>query len=442
MKTTIIIIIYFLATIGDLAGQVYSPSTTYTGDVGNRVGHSNSTPSDNYGGKMNSPSEIIQVGSNVIIAGMSGTDLGDFFLHKKNANTGASVNMTYVFLNDFLGLPIGVNKITGMKYDSQSDRIYVYGISNLPGYSGFIICYNQTSMTIDTSFDFDGLQMFYSGDQVQDVLIIENSRFVALVNNGNNFKLIEILNGGQWVSNLIVGSTTKTFSARRIKSYPSKSNRYYVVGKIQTGGSYIPGIWGFDRITIKNYTSQFQQICTNNQNLSVEGNGEFEDLCFPLNNNTGICDIVAVGNSSIGTTNTGWSAESSGIFLKYKGNLSSTPYNLVIDFTFKNQSVLPGVAIASNLSIPNKAYFTRCEALGPNIMVLGSDQIDNNATVGFINSSGTIYNRLYIAPFTYIGATRVHFPRGFYINSLNQIFLTGCDTPYGLTSIKLNPIPN
>lgn len=440
MRRKINLVILSFALLSSVNAQGYLPNATYTGDTGNRIGHSNSTPSDCTGGKMNSPSEIIQVGSNVLIAGMAGTDLGDFFIHKKNANTGANIQMLFVHVNDFLNLPLGsgASFIKGMKYDPVLDRIYVYGSTSLSGYSGFILCYNQTTMIPDNSFDFDGLQMLYSGDIMADLVVLNDSRIVTLINTSNSFKIVEISTTGNWIANLLVNDASKSFSARRIKTYPSKPNRFYVVGKILSNSINTPGIWGIDRIPNKFYPTQFQLIATNNQISSTEGVGEFEDLCFPMNNSTGICDIVVVGNSSVGTVNTGWTSQSSGIYIKYKGSLSTSPFNLIIENSFKNQSSLPGVGIATNIPSPNKAYFTRCAVVGSMILVIGSDGVDDNATVGLINSTGTNYSRMYIAP--YSGANRVHFPRGFYLNSGGQVFLSGCDTEFGLTSIKLDPV--
>lgn len=431
----VFILIFILCTELTSFSQIFVPSAPYVGDVENRIGHSNSTPSDNLGGMENSPSEIVQVGSNIIIAAMSGTDLGNFFIHKKNATTGANVQMLFVNISDFLGLSVAPNKINGMKYDNLTDRLYIYGSSSLPGYSGFIVCYNQTSLTVDMSFDNDGIQMFTSGDVVTDLIVSDISHLIALVNNTNTFKLIEMTNSGQWSANSTFSHPTKFYYARRIKAYPSKPYRYYVVGRITNGAVTFPGVWGIDRKVNKQLVTQFSQFGTSAQVLSSEGTGEFEDLCFPVNITTGICDIVAVGNSTIGSTYNGWSAQNIGIYVKYKGTLSNGPLNFLIDNTYSNQGVLPGNGIASNVTLPNKAFFTRCEVLGSNVIIVGSDSGDNNATVGFINSTGTSYSRSYIAP--YSGADRVHFPKGMLLNSLNHLFLTGCDGIYGITSIKL-----
>lgn len=407
-----------------LIAQNYTPSLNFTGDLQNRPGHSNSTPPDNMGGNMGLPSECIQVESNLLVVGSSATDLGNFFVHKKNANTGASIQWKYIKLYEMLGQQFSVSRLCGAKYDALTDRIYLYGKTSASGYSGFIICLNQTTMDLDTSFDGDGFQMFYSGSYVKDLIVTGNQKLIALVRNSNNstFQLTELTNGGQWTANYSMSGV-----ANRIKAYPSKTNRYFVVGSAN--------VWGFDRVQYKNQLPFFSLIA-NSPILPYT----FEDLCFPMNSSTGICDIVAVGNNSTWDeiSNDGWAVPGNGIYIKFKGSLSAVPYNMAIVTSYSNQSSVPGLGIASNLpqDASNFTFFSRCEVVGNNVVVLGSYH-NLLASVGLINNSGSSYTRLYVAPAS--GGYYVHLPKGFFVNNLNEIFLSGCDTGLGLTSIKLIP---
>lgn len=438
LKSTI-----FILLAGSPLFAQYIPDPAFTADYYNRSGHSNSNLTNPAGaGGMQAPKCVVQSGDFVYAVGKTTTgnfDYAGYVLNKKDANTGVNViiqKLDMGLLTSGGTTANGINLIVrSIAADLNSNRVYIVGtLATTPG-KGIVLCFNTAGLTLDPTFNGNGIVYFEDASDVYDILV-NSGNLITIRSVSNEIRVAVLSNSGGLNFSYTLNGGTYSLTPIRIKKYPGVTNRFYMTGYAISNTSVItPGLWGIDLVpgTLKGTVTAINLVCTNSWTSSSEGFGLYSDLCFPYNSNTSKYDIVCVGRTAVDID------YANGIYVKFKGNTyQGPPINLLTDNTFTNQTSVPGLGRSSTISNPsNMTVFEGCELIGDEILVVGSYNLGthHDAVVGKINAAGTIYSFFYQAPTQ--SAHVVHYAGRFFRNASNQIFIVGCD--YGLSVIKLKP---